>query len=51
MEPQTVPSTMTQKLPYTPPTATFVPLNLEERLLACAKADEDNCAAGPLQTS
>ena len=28
---------VTQKLPYAPPTATFVPLKLEERLLACGK--------------
>jgi hypothetical protein len=26
-----------QKLPYAPPQATFVPLKLEERLLACEK--------------
>lgn len=37
MEPQTVPPTVTQKLPYEPPKATFVPLKLEERLLACSK--------------
>jgi hypothetical protein len=27
----------TRKLTYAPPQATFVPLKLEERLLACAK--------------
>jgi len=40
MNQQTVPPTappVTQKLPYTPPKATFVPLKLEERLLACGK--------------
>lgn len=26
-----------RKAPYAPPKATFVPLNLEERLLACCK--------------
>ena len=46
MKQQTVPSTapqtaapVTQKLPYAPPTATFVPLKLEERLLGCSKID------------
>jgi hypothetical protein len=29
-----------QKLSYEPPTATFVPLKLEERLLACDQADK-----------
>jgi hypothetical protein len=45
---QTVPPTapqseapVTHKLPYTPPKATFVPLKLEERLLACSKIDDD----------
>ena len=28
---------VTQKQPYAPPKAAFVPLNLEERLLACLK--------------
>ena len=28
---------VTLKLPYAPPQATFVPLKLEERLLACHK--------------
>ena len=28
---------VTQKLPYAPPRATFVPLKLEERLLLCNK--------------
>ena len=28
---------VTQKLPYEPPKATFVPLKLEERLLSCLK--------------
>lgn len=28
----------TEKLPYEPPQATFIPLKLEERLLACDKA-------------
>ena len=40
MNQQTVPPTappVTQKLPYAPPKATFVPLKLEERLLACSK--------------
>jgi hypothetical protein len=30
---------VTLKLPYAPPQATFVPLKLEERLLACEKVD------------
>ena len=28
---------VTQKLPYAPPKATFVPLKLEERLMDCSK--------------
>ena len=42
MNQQTVPPTappVTQKLPYAPPKATFVPLKLEERLLACGKVE------------
>jgi hypothetical protein len=34
---QKLPYTPPKKLPYTPPKVTFVPLKLEERLLACAK--------------
>jgi hypothetical protein len=30
---------MTEKLPYAPPKATFVPLKLEERLLTCVSTD------------
>ena len=30
---------VTQKLPYAPPKATFVPLKLEERLLTCVSTD------------
>jgi hypothetical protein len=37
MEPLSVSATTTQKLPYAPPKATFIPLKLEERLLACTK--------------
>jgi hypothetical protein len=44
MEPQTLPSTALQSVahpaprrPYAPPTVTFVPLKLEERLMACCK--------------
>ena len=40
MNQQTVPPTappVTQKLPYAPPKATFIPLKLEERLLGCGK--------------
>jgi len=44
MEQQKAPATapqsetpVTQKLPYEPPKATFVPLKLEERLLTCDK--------------
>ena len=44
MESQTLPPTAPQtavhpatRRPYAPPTATFVPLKLEERLLACDK--------------
>jgi hypothetical protein len=46
MEQQNMPSTASQneapvtlKLPYAPPQATFVPLKLEERLLACLKSN------------
>jgi len=31
------------KQPYAAPTATFVPLKLEERLLGCAKTNENVC--------
>jgi hypothetical protein len=34
---------VTLKLPYAPPQATFVPLKLEERLLACDKKSEGIC--------
>jgi hypothetical protein len=34
---------VTQKLPYAPPKATFVPLKLEERLLQCNKTG--SCAS------
>jgi hypothetical protein len=44
MKPQTLPPTAPQSVahpaprrPYAPPTATFVPLKLEERLLNCAQ--------------
>lgn len=37
MEQQDARLPVTQKRPYEPPTATFVPLKLEERLLACLK--------------
>jgi hypothetical protein len=37
VEQQSMPATDAQKLPYAPPKATFVPLKLEERLLACNK--------------
>jgi hypothetical protein len=47
MEQQTVPPTMTQKLPYAPPKATFVPLNLEERLLTCLKSPGGDCQTTP----
>lgn len=37
----------TQKQPYEAPKATFVPLKLEERLLACAKQSNNAaCKAG-----
>jgi hypothetical protein len=32
------------KQPYTPPDAQFVPLKVEERLLACKKTAQANCA-------
>lgn len=38
---------VTQKLPYAPPKATFVPLKLEERLLACNKDPGPVCAHTP----
>jgi len=48
MEQQKAPATapqsetsVTQKLPYEPPKATFVPLKLEERLLTCTKTVTD----------
>jgi hypothetical protein len=34
---------VTPKRPYEPPTAAFVPLRLEERLLACAKIFPPDC--------
>jgi hypothetical protein len=36
---------VTEKRPYEPPAATFVPLRLEERLLACLKmpGEEGDC--------
>lgn len=37
MEEQTWPAIVMEKRPYAPPNATFIPLKLEERLLACAK--------------
>jgi hypothetical protein len=37
MEEQAMSTTVTEKLPYAPPEATFIPLKLEERLLECAK--------------
>jgi hypothetical protein len=47
---QTAPP-VTQKRPYEPPTATFVPLKLEERLLACEKAGYPPCPAGMVWSS
>jgi hypothetical protein len=47
-------SHVTQKRPYAPPQATFVPLKLEERLLVCGKAPGDfSClvATGNLVTT
>ncbi len=43
----------TQKLPYTPPKVTFVPLKLEERLLACLKVYDHpaSCPGGPIAAS
>jgi hypothetical protein len=41
---------VTHKLPYAPPQATFVPLKLEERLLACDKVYNPiggPCLGGP----
>ena len=38
-------SLQTEKLPYEPPQANFVPLQAEERLLACTK-DGIACNAG-----
>jgi hypothetical protein len=50
MEPQTLPPTAPQsaappapRRPYAPPTATFVPLKLEERLLTCFKTWDGSC--------
>ncbi len=50
MEPQTLPPTAPQtaappapRRPYAPPTATFVPLKLEERLLGCGKTSLPAC--------
>ena len=34
------------KRPYTPPNAEFVPLKVEERLLACTKAPSGGCTSG-----
>ena len=50
MEPQAAPSTPSQseahfvsRQPYLPPTASFVPLKLEERLAGCSKQDSISC--------
>ena len=45
---------VTQKLPYAPPKATFIPLKLEERLLTCAKVPPNpfsTCNSGAPQNS
>lgn len=41
---------LTQRIPYAPPKATFVPLKLEERLLACFKHGVGNCPGGKQQS-
>jgi hypothetical protein len=39
------------KRPYTPPEATFVPLKMEERLLACLKISNTGTCATSRQKS
>ena len=56
MEPQTVLNTASQseaRAPYAPPTASFVPLRLEERLITCDKTGllGGQCAGNPLLPS
>ncbi len=53
-EQQTLPPTAAPpapRRPYAPPTATFVPLKLEERLLACPKIDLYTCYITSFLTS
>jgi hypothetical protein len=40
---------VTQKRPYAPPKASFVPLKLEERLLVCSKLED--CTIPPIRMS
>jgi hypothetical protein len=42
---------VTEKRPYEPPAVTFVPLNLEERLLACEKDTYPGCPPGMVWSS
>lgn len=42
---------VTQKRPYAPPKATFVPLKLEERLLTCPKVAGDVATCGSVSAS
>ena len=49
MEPKTVLQTASQseaRAPYAPPTASFVPLKLEERLVTCDKLGPSTDACG-----
>jgi hypothetical protein len=53
MERHPIPSVAAPRLPYAPPTATFVPLKVEEKLLACLKTAptlQVSCGAAPAQS-
>jgi hypothetical protein len=54
MEPQTVPQSeahFVSRQPYAPPTASFVPLKLEERLAGCAKTTLDPTCSSSVNLS
>jgi hypothetical protein len=48
---QSTVTTVTQKLPYELPKATFVPLNLKERLQECIETSWEAGCAGSSQTN
>jgi hypothetical protein len=49
MDPQTVPPAATRKLPYEPPKAAFVPLQVDERLFSSFQpVVPPNCGFPPI---